>query len=386
MVLTDGRRYAKASAVDCELSRQRLERRYGERLTDYLATDRDPVPSRGSVPVLGSVGPVAGTLGRNPDLHPGRDQSSRGGGSVPGGAGTALRVLRGRDEPEEVRAMKAVAARGLHAAGRLVIRRQQLREEPGQPPGVGRKRTSRDQTSSPGKMTALRHRREAVRDPELVAIIKNVQAYERTKGKEMELAEAVRTNGELSGRLKEVPRMEAHIREQSRAFDEALAKVYHDPTAARQAFEHMAGREGTRAAFEMMRREPERFGSAREVVQRRWMGLKVEADKSTAHRAAQGAAHRGRDYLTAKERMPDATELARLRGVVERTEQRMHELKRQLAGQSRADALYKQLGERVTRLSENQIGKLRRALPSPRMGIIREAATKMLEVAKGRGR
>lgn len=394
MVLTDGRRYAKASGIGRELSRQELERRFGERLSDHLAKDRSSVSGRERAPSSGAGGLRANQPG--PGLvkpGAGRDAVSRRGGGVPGGAGGVLRAMGGRDEPEEVRAVKALTARGLHAAERLMARRRQSRseesdrsqDESGRSQGVN-ERAGRERTPLPGGMAWRRHRREAVRDPELVAVMRNLRAYERTRGKEMELAHVVRTNGELSSRLKEVPRLEARVREQSRAFDEALAKVYQNPGAAREAFERGAKEEGARAAFEAMRRDPERFGAVHQQEHRRWIGLRVEVDKSEAYRAAQGAAHRGRDYLTAKGRMPDATELARLRGVVDHAEQRMSELKRQLAGLPRADALYTRLGERAARLSENQVRRLERALPSPRMGVVREAAARVVELAKGHGR
>ncbi len=190
MVITDGQRFTAASRVTPEASRFRLERRFGQKLSDYLAQDRPATPCRGVPP---------------PDRTGAKGKPLDGRRSGPGGALKVYRAVR------DARSIK------------------RLQEDPEKEvPRLAQRGTIR----MAQKLLAG--------DPALRKVYADVRAYQQVRAKESALQSALRTYNGAESKLKQIPELEQRAERLSKAFDQELARVYRDPQAARQAFESMA--------------------------------------------------------------------------------------------------------------------------------------------------
>lgn len=360
MVFADGQRYAKASAVDREASRFRLEQRFGQTLAAYRAGDRLPLPGSRTVP--GRGGMAAG-----PPLTP-----NRPGGRVVPRASMLLVQTGSRDESEEVGKLRRAAVRTLSVVERM----------------------ARSAPARASAMTERRLRKEVLRDPDLGALLKDARLYGKVSGMERALNQAVREHGAVKQKLGELPDLKKQAVAHSQAFDEALARVYPNSKAARAGFLEMARKEGASTAARTMRGDPERFGEVRTVERKKWKGLLMEVSKDAAYREVPLAADHGRQYLQAAKRLPSRGEQQAWARTLDQSKHKVDTLGRQLSHLPSSDRLMSRIQERVAGLTPKQLGKLDKAFAPARMtpirGLVMEALSrgrKALEhVVGGRGR
>ena len=360
MVFTDGRRYAKASAVDRQASRYRLEQRFGQSLAAYRAGDRLPLPG-----VRQAQGRSRGP--ERPDVTP-----DRPGGRIVPRASMLLARTGTRDEAEEVGKLRRAAVRTLSALERMAG-----------PAPSGASATAR-----------RRLRKEVIRDPDLKALLKEAKLYLKVDGMERSLREAVREHGAVSRKLSELPDLRKKAVAHSRAFDEALRKVYPDAKAARVCFLETAQKEGGPKTALAMRSDPERFGPVHTAERKKWGGLLTEVSKEAAYREAPLAAESARQYLQAAKRLPARGDEQAWTMALERHKHQIDKLGRALSRHPSSERLLARIGERASKLTPKQLASLEGALSPARMAPVRGVAIEALsrgrqalgQVVGGRGR
>lgn len=331
MVITDGQRFAAASRVTREASRYRLERRFGQTLSDYLAKDRPAIPNRG-------------------ELQPGTDgplTEVRSG--VPGGAWPAYHALQD------------------------LLSTKRLQEEP-----------EKEILQRTGR-AALQAARALVGDPALRKLYEDVQSYEQVQSTEAVLQQALRVYNTAEGRLKEMPEMERRAAQLSSAFDRELARVYRDPQAARQAFDAMEKTDGPAAAAQTLSSRPEHFGAVVADERKKWMGLATETSKASANRATRSAVEIGEQYMKARSSIPSKEEVASLRAAVQETGKEVRHLQRELRRGPHSGKLLKRMGEQAAKLSPRQVNRLQQVLTPKQLSEVMQAVGRAMELGRGRG-
>ena len=348
MVITDDERVAKASRVMAEASGPRLARRFGQTLGDYLAEDRSAVPHRGGAPSAS-----------------GQEQTSGDalGNHIPGGpsADTPKTSQHGRSGAGSVYGL-VQAVRGL----------ERLREEP------EKEVPRRALEGALSAAQAMVHR-----DPVLKNVYEAVRAYEHARTKEAALGEALGAYAAAEGELKGAAELEGHANRLSKFFDQELARTFRDAQVARSAFMEMAAQRGLSVAAETLRRQAEHLAPVIVGEKKKWLGLRAEANKGPAYRAARSAADVGERYLQARERIPSERERAAWRAALERDQSTVERLSGELKGKLGSERLLARAGEHLAKLTPQQKGRLQQVIAPRSFSAVARAAR---AVAKSLGR
>lgn len=338
VVITDGRHYAKASSVDREASLPRLERRFGQTLSSYLAEDRPPTPRRG----------LSSTTGGNPGAGE-RDKSRPEG--TPGTTLNASSVLG--------------ALRGL----------RRLQEEP-----------EKEVPERAARLTLQAAEALLRSDPVLGEVVRDVHAYGKARETEAALQKALQDYHEADRALKRLPDLDRRAAELRMPFERELARVYRDPQRARVTFEKLAAKEGVGPAAERMSRTPEFFGDLRETQKRAWLGLARHASEAPARSAARTASDLGAQYLNAKAELPSAADVAKWTTSYHAAASELARLKQELGKEPRSGHILQRLGERAQKLSPQQMSLLQRVLMPKQFQVLVQAVGKTKAMIKGLGR
>lgn len=338
-VITDGRHYAKASSVDREASLPRLERRFGQTLSGYLAEDRALTPHRGLTEAAGS--------------NAGADDkgTSRPAEGAPGMTLNAHSVLG--------------ALRGL----------RRLQEEP-----------EKEVPERVGRLTLQAAEALLRSDPALGGVVRDVHAYGKARETEAALQKALQNYHEADRALKRLPDLERRAVELRTPFEQELARAYRDPERARAAFEKSAAKEGIGPAAEKMSRSPEAFGDLRETQKRTWLRLTRHVDEAPARNAARTASDLGAQYLNAKSQLPSAAEVAKWTASYHAAAADVARLKQELGTGPRSGHILHRIGERVQKLSSQQMNGLQHVLTPKQFQVLTQAAGKTMAMIKGLGR
>lgn len=215
-----------------------------------------------------------------------------------------------------------------------------------------------------------------------------VKHRERTRGrlglspKAQEIADDLRTidfrDRLKAGLARETERLEAaraRLAEQrwareradraSRAFDDALGRVFVEPAKARNAFEGRAHEVGAARAAEEMRRDPDQFGRSRDDKKRGVLGLRRTSDRDLAREAARNAAELGRESVIAIERAPDAATLARAEQSAARAELRAKQLQDRLNRTRDNSRTRIRIGLAMRSLAPREVADLHRVITAP---------------------
>ena len=334
MVITDGERVAKASRVMAEASGPCLARRFGQTLGDYLAGDRSAVPHRGGAPSAS-----------------GQERTS---GDAPGGpsAGTPKTPQHGRSGAGSVYGL-VQAVRGL----------ERLREEP------EREVPRRVLEGALSAAQAMVHR-----NPVLKNVYEAVRAYEHARTKEAALGEALGGYAAAEAKLKGAAELEDHANRLSKFFDQELARTFRDARAARHVFIEMAEQRGPSVAAETLRRQAEHLGPVIVGEKKKWLGLRAEASKAPAYRAAISAADVGKRYLQARERIPSERERTAWRAALERDQSTVERLSGELKGKPGSERLLARAGEHLAKLTPQQKGRLQQVIAPRSFSAVARAA------------
>lgn len=331
-VITDGRHYAKASSVDREASLPRLERRFGQTLSGYLAEDRAPTPRRGLT--------GADDKGKS---HPAE--------GAPGTTLNASSVLG--------------ALRGL----------RRLQEEP-----------EKEVPERIGRLTLQAAEALLRSDPALREVVRDVHAYGKARGTEAALQKALQDYHEAARALKRLPDLERRAAELRTPFERELAQAYRDPERARVAFEKLAAKEGIGPAAEKMSRSPEAFGDLRETQKRTWLGLVRHVDEAPARSAARTASDLGTQYLNAKAQLPSAAEVEKWTASYHAAAAEVARLKQELGTGPRSGHILQRIGERAQKLSPQQMNGLQHMLMPRQLQMVAQAVSKTAAMIKGLSR
>ncbi len=257
-----------------------------------------------------------------------------------------------------------------------------------------RRLEERFRTPYPGREEEQLRREPPTRD--VVQLQGALAEYERVAALEQERTRA--TDGLYVAQTRERDLDDA-MRRLGRAeqdLDRALASVYREPPAAREAFRRAVAHDGLDRSAEWLRVDPERFGALRTTDRRRAFGLGVARDDTPARLAAPRAAYCGQVLAEAEEgaaalakrEVPDPVEaglgpwIARARALVgERiaaAQTRLEQLKEEIRRAPHRDLLERSIARVVGRLEPREIAQFRR-LVTETQAII---AFKVREVAK----
>lgn len=346
LVVTDGNEAVKASSVAPDLSRTNLEQRYGamngerkdadgwtdapgaaredeasERTPDAAA--RDPrFPADSSRPAEGDVRENV------PDADRAADGAERD---------RAVHRPHDRDAPEAGRPDR------VDADGR-------------DPAGADRRNAGRDGGS------ADRPSLDAVRRTidDLEQRIK-LEATRDAAGDELDRARMSLTRIE-AGR--------AEAEGASQRFDDALARVYRDPAAARSAFEARASEMGEGPAAGELSRDPERFGELRGTQ----IGPVRSEERKEALRTVSDLERIGSDHLRGARQLSLTQErYDAAKATVTNLEARVKGLDAELAQGPGSATLRHRLGREIHALRPAQRTALRRSLPVPKRYLVTAA-------------
>lgn len=269
LVVTDGNEAVKASSVAPELSRPNLEQRYGAMNGERKDTDGwTDAPGATREDEAGERTPGAAT----------GDSRFPADASRPAGPGLEANIPdagRPGEDAERDRAERRPHDRDAPEAGRP----GHVDADERDPAGADRRDAGRDG-------------RGADRPP-LDVVRRTIDALERR----IEL-ETTRDGAgdELDRARMSLTRIEAQRAEaegMSQRFDNALARVYRDPAAARSAFEARAREQGDGPAAGELSRDPERFGELRGTQ----IGPVRSEERKEALRTASNLEHLGADHL-----------------------------------------------------------------------------------------
>ena len=339
IVITDGERVAKASRVLAEASGPRLARRFGQTLgehlvSDQLAGDRSAVPHRGGAPSASGQERTSGDAPGGPSVGtPKTPQHGRSGAGSVYGLMQAVQGLERLQEEPEKEVPRRVLEGALSAAQAMVHR-----------------------------------------DPVLKNVYGAVRAYEHARTKEAALGEALGAYAAAEGKLKGVAELEGHANRLSKFFDQELAQTFRDARAARHAFVEMAAQRGPSVAAEPLRRQAEHLGPVIVAEKKKWLGLRAEASKAPAYRAAISAADVGERYLQARERIPSERERTAWRAALERDQSTVERLSGELKGKPGSEQLLARAGEHLAKLTPQQKGRLQQVIAPRSFSAVARAA------------
>jgi hypothetical protein len=219
--------------------------------------------------------------------------------------------------------------------------------------------------------------------PAVRALVRDAEAYRETERKEVALEKAIGEYTILEGKLKGAAEFEKRARAHEKAFDEHLARTYLNPGAAKTAFLRVSNDRGLTEAARRMHTEPERFGEVRTTIRTKWMGLATETNKGPAFRAAHSAAHHGEQYVQTLSRLPCAADQATWRKVLATTDRKIERLQQSLSGPLHKDRLLHRIAEHASSLSPDQLNRAQHLFSPGAFRLIRQAAQRTLDVARG---
>ena len=413
MTITDGEWHAKASGIDPEGSRFKLEERFGERLDGYLQRERNtngrmasplgppdiyhevfgrPALSTPTLTRTGAVSPTVDVRKLNdqifgpPALSPtmieaahanraaaGMEQPlthtvaapiGKTSGFLPNHLNRPFSPAREVDLGQSGlgqsdRTGTAGALGFLAAAARPISSEEAEKDvvlrgvETGLRASVAlaESRSERDNSDGHSGATLVDD------DPAVKALVRDAEAYKEAERKEAALGKAIGEYAALEGKIREAAELERRARAYEKGFDEHLARTYQDADAAKAAFLTLSQQQSSVQTASLMRTDPERFGATRAAIRTKWLGLATETNKAPAYRAARSAADYGEMHVNALSRLPHAAKRAAWQKALVTTGREVEGLQRSISGPFHKDRLLHRIAEHASTLSPERLSR-----------------------------
>jgi hypothetical protein len=238
--------------------------------------------------------------------------------------------------------------------------------------------------------------------PDVAQLRGALAAYERVTALEHERARAAHALYATQAQRRELDGAITAVRAAEQDLDRALARVYRDPSAAREQFRTAVAQVGPERAAEGLTVEPERFGTLRTVDRPRAFGLAVTRDDTPARLEARRAASHARALADAERRAaalaereaPDQREsslvswveraLARVQERMGTTERLLDQLKEEVRRAPGRALLERSIARVVARLEPREIAQLRALVTTPQAAIAFQGRRMLKDLLLGR--